>query len=81
LRGVEFTEIRGGFHCRYVSSMGYVSSMDAELGLAGKLIVEFDVLVVKVPLLSMHGIQFKRRSGATWLYKNKANEILRELRL
>jgi hypothetical protein len=70
---VEFTEIRGGFHCRYVSSI------DAELG--ANLILEFDILVVKVPLLSLHGIQFKSRNGGTWLLKKLTDQILQELRL
>jgi hypothetical protein len=78
---VEFTEIRGGFRCRHISSIDMERTIDlvaAELG--GSLILEFDVLVVKVPLLSMHGIQFKKgRSGETWQYKNMADQILRKL--
>ena len=77
---VEYTEIRGGFRCRYVLSIDRpVDIPAAELG--GSLILEFEVLVLKVPLLPMHGIHFKRRSGAAWLYKNKQEEILRKLRL
>jgi hypothetical protein len=77
---VEYTEIRGGFRCRYVLSIDRpVDIPAAELG--GSLILEFEVLVLKVPLLPMHGIHFKRRSGAAWQYKNKQEEILRKLRL
>jgi len=51
---VKFTEVRGGFRCA-------ADVPAAELG--GILILEFDVFVVKIPLLSLHGIQFKRLLG------------------
>lgn len=53
--------------------------VQSELG--GSMILEFEIFIVKVPLLSLHGIQFKRLSGGTWQYKNMADQILRELRL
>jgi hypothetical protein len=53
--------------------------VQSELG--GSMILEFEVFIVKVPLLSLHGIQFKRLAGGTWQYKNMADQILRELRL
>lgn len=53
--------------------------VQSELG--GSMVLEFEVTVVKIPLLSLHGIQFKRLSGGTWQYKNMADQILRELRL
>ena len=43
--------------------------------------LKFEILVVKVPLLSLHGIQFKKVDGGTWQYKNMAQTILGELRL
>nr|OQO22273.1 hypothetical protein B0A51_09330 [Rachicladosporium sp. CCFEE 5018] len=43
--------------------------------------LKFEVLLVKVPLLSLHGIQFKKVDGGTWRYKNMAERILGELRL
>jgi len=49
--------------------------------LGGSMVLEFEILIVKVPLLSFHGIQFKRLAGGTWQYKNMADQILRELRL
>lgn len=49
--------------------------------LGGSMILEFEIFIVKVPLLSLHGIQFKRMEGNTWQYKNMADQILKELRL
>lgn len=49
--------------------------------LGGSMVLEFEIFIVKVPLLSFHGIQFKRLAGGTWQYKNMADQILRELRL
>jgi hypothetical protein len=49
--------------------------------LGGSMILEFEILIVKVPLFSLHGIQFKRLTGGTWQYKNMADQILKELRL
>ena len=45
------------------------------------MILKFEIFVVKVPLLSLHGIQFKKVDGGTWQYKNMAQKILNELRL
>jgi len=53
--------------------------VQSELG--GSMILEFEIFIVKVPLLSLHGIQFKRLAGNTWQYKSMADQILRELRL
>lgn len=49
--------------------------------LGGDMTTDFEIFIVKVPLLSLHGIQFKRLVGNTWQYKNLADQILRELRL
>ena len=45
------------------------------------MVLEFEIFIVKVPLLSLHGIQFKRMAGNTWQFKNMADQILRDLRL
>ncbi|TKA67808.1 hypothetical protein B0A49_05599 [Cryomyces minteri] len=45
------------------------------------MVLKFEIFVVKVPLLSLHGIQFKKVDGGTWQYKNMATAILNELRL
>ncbi|KAI0395525.1 hypothetical protein F5Y17DRAFT_194116 [Xylariaceae sp. FL0594] len=49
--------------------------------LGGNMVLEFEIVIVKVPLLSLHGIQFKRMKGNTWQFKNMAEHILKELRL
>lgn len=43
--------------------------------------VQFEIWIVKVPLLQLHGVQFKKLRGNSWLYKNLATKILSELRL
>ena len=45
------------------------------------MILKFEIFIVKVPLFSLHGIQFKKVSGGTWQYKNMAQKILDALRL
>ncbi|KAI5303486.1 Suppressor of Sensor Kinase (SLN1), partial [Ascosphaera pollenicola] len=47
----------------------------------GNMILKFEVLIVKVPLFSLHGIQFKKISGGMWQYKEMAKKILDELKL
>ena len=49
--------------------------------LGQSMILKFEVLVVKVPFLSLHGLQFKKVDGGTWQYKRMAETILNELRL
>ena len=43
--------------------------------------LRFEIVIVKVPLLSLHGIQFKKVDGNMMHYKNMAQEILKALRL
>ena len=57
------------------------TSTQVQSDLGGSMILEFEIFIVKVPLLSLHGIQFKRLTGNTWQYKNMADQILKELRL
>ncbi|KAL4790240.1 hypothetical protein BDV19DRAFT_341640 [Aspergillus venezuelensis] len=47
----------------------------------GNLILRFEILIVKVPLFSLHGIQFKKVSGGMWQYREMAKKILDALRL
>ncbi|KAI9827559.1 MAG: serine/threonine-protein kinase KIN2 [Thelocarpon impressellum] len=53
--------------------------VQSELG--GSMILNFEIIIVKVPILALHGLQFKRLGGGTWQYKNMADKILKELRL
>jgi hypothetical protein len=43
--------------------------------------LRFEIIIVKVPLLQLHGIQFKKVDGGTWQYKAMAQRILGGLRL
>ncbi|EJT98171.1 Pkinase-domain-containing protein [Dacryopinax primogenitus] len=45
------------------------------------LVVRFEVNVVKVPLLPLHGIQFRRIGGNAWQYQMLARRVLTELKL
>lgn len=41
--------------------------------------VEIEIEIVKVWLLSTHGIQMRRKSGSTWLYKQLYSSIANAL--
>lgn len=43
--------------------------------------VRFKVYIVRIPLLGLHGVQFKKMTGNSWQYKNLATKILAELKL
>ena len=43
--------------------------------------VRFEIDIVRVPIVSLHGVQFKKMTGNVWQYKNLAQEILEDLRL
>lgn len=53
--------------------------VQSEMG--NNMVLSFEIFVVKVPLFSLHGIQFKKVSGGTWQYKSMAQRILDNLRL
>jgi hypothetical protein len=57
------------------------TSTHVQNDMGGSLFLDFEILIVKVPLFSLHGIQFKKVDGGTWQYKNMAQTILTELRL
>ncbi|KAG7704614.1 hypothetical protein KL933_002199 [Ogataea haglerorum] len=48
---------------------------------ASKSPLKFEIHIVKVPLVGLYGVQFKKISGNTWLYKSLAGEILSRLNL
>ncbi|KAJ1959380.1 Serine/threonine-protein kinase [Dipsacomyces acuminosporus] len=43
--------------------------------------VYFQIFLVRMPLLSLHGLQFRRVSGPTWKYKDICSDILARLKL
>lgn len=57
------------------------TSTHVQSDLGSNMILKFEIFVVKVPILNIHGIQFKKVDGGTWQYKNMAQTILNELRL
>lgn len=57
------------------------TSTQVQNDLGGNMVLEFEIFIVKVPVISLHGIQFKRMAGNTWQFKNMADHILKELRL
>ncbi|WRT63438.1 uncharacterized protein IL334_000343 [Kwoniella shivajii] len=50
-------------------------------GAGSNLIVRFEIFVVKVSWMPLHGIQFRRVGGDGWQYQMLAKTILREMRL
>ncbi|KAJ1729538.1 Serine/threonine-protein kinase [Coemansia biformis] len=41
----------------------------------------FQIFLVRMPLLGLHGLQFRRVSGPAWRYKDTCSEILKKLKL
>jgi hypothetical protein len=66
----------GGFN----GSDGRDPKTSSQTSPGGVLVLDFEISIVKVPLLSLHGIQFKRFAGGAWQYKEMADQILGELR-
>ncbi|OCB89838.1 Pkinase-domain-containing protein [Sanghuangporus baumii] len=48
---------------------------------ASRLSVKFEINIVKVPWLPLHGIQFRRVGGDGWQYQMLARRVLTELKL
>ena len=46
-----------------------------------RLVLRFEIAIVKIPLLSLHGIQFKKIQGGMNQYKQMTQRILDSLRL
>jgi len=57
------------------------TSTHVQSDMGGNMALKFEIFVVKVPLIGLHGIQFKKIDGGTWQYKNMAQTILNDLRL
>ena len=84
--GVDYTEIKGGFSCSHAPSIadhshshGHHSNHGDSRVADGE--IRFEIVIVKVPIVSLHGVQFKRVGGNTWQYKAMAEQIVKELRL
>ncbi|KAK4166362.1 kinase-like domain-containing protein [Cladorrhinum sp. PSN259] len=70
---------RGERSSRRYSSSGQEVSRGGRGGAGGE--IRFEILIVKVPIVTLHGVQFKRVGGDTWQYKGVAETIVKELRL
>ncbi|KAK5268025.1 Serine/threonine-protein kinase [Exophiala xenobiotica] len=46
-----------------------------------RLVLKFEIAIVKIPLLSLHGIQFKKVQGGMNQYRSMTSAILNSLRL
>jgi serine/threonine protein kinase len=57
------------------------TSTHVQSDMGSNMVLRFEIVLVKVPIVSLHGIQFKKVEGGTWQYKNMAQTILNELRL
>ncbi|KAK0617419.1 kinase-like domain-containing protein [Immersiella caudata] len=80
--GVDFTEIKGGFSCSHSPSIAAEPDRGDQLEpTVADAEIKFEILIVKVPIVSLHGVQFKRVGGNTWQYKAMAEQIVKELRL
>ena len=51
------------------------------IGKTSRMGVRFEINVIKVPWLPLHGIQFRRASGDGWQYQMLARRVLTELKL
>jgi hypothetical protein len=52
-----------------------------EMSSGSELVVRFEINILKVPLLPLHGIQFRRVGGDGWQYQMLARRVLTELKL
>jgi hypothetical protein len=69
----------GGVVDRHFSPHPHHDARERERVVDGE--IRFEIVIVKVPIVSLHGVQFKRVGGNTWQYKAMAEQIVRELRL
>ena len=74
-------EERGNMRRHQSSRPAGETSTHVQNDLGENLVLKFEIVLVKVPLFSLHGIQFKKVAGGTWQYKNMAQKILDALRL
>jgi hypothetical protein len=68
--GIQYTDIKSGFSCEIKPGVPWK-----------RWELRFEILIIKVPLLSLHGIQFKKVEGRMIHYKNIAQEILKGLKI
>lgn len=81
---VNFTTGKGGFTCYYSPHIGTgeapqnATDADTVLKLGG---VVFKLLILKVPVVRLHGLEFKKVGGDAWHYAALVRLILDKLKL
>ncbi|CAL9730138.1 serine/threonine protein kinase Kin1p [Monosporozyma unispora] len=70
-----FANISEPLHC--MSS----EENDVSIRVMERPIVKFEIHIVKVKIINLAGIHFKKVTGNTWIYKDLASKILRDLKL
>jgi hypothetical protein len=75
--GVHWEQIKGGFKCLYRPDV----DLTGETSLDKTEDLIFEMLIVKVPLRSLHGIHFRNVEGWVGQYRNMEQKILTKLRL
>ncbi|SGZ50931.1 CIC11C00000000552 [Sungouiella intermedia] len=63
------------------ASASWEHGNEQESGSTRKTPLKFEINIVKVPLVGLYGVQFKKTLGNTWNYKTLASQILNELNL
>lgn len=63
------------------TSASWEQGNDNDSGSTRKTPLKFEINIVKVPLVGLYGVQFKKTLGNTWNYKTLASQILNELNL
>ncbi|GEQ68949.1 hypothetical protein JCM33374_g2619 [Metschnikowia sp. JCM 33374] len=66
---------------RHQRSTSIFSEEDSQKKASRKTPLKFEINIVKVPLVGLYGVQFKKTLGNTWSYKTLASQILDELNL
>lgn len=66
---------------RHQRSASVLDDEDQPKPTASKTPLKFEINIVKVPLVGLYGVQFKKTLGNTWSYKTLASKILNELNL
>jgi len=60
-------------------SEGYTPLVQEDTG--ERLVLRFEIAIVKIPLFNLHGIQFKKVQGGMNQYRSMTSTILNSLRL
>lgn len=71
----------GARHQRSRSTSLDHETAGTDMRATSKTPLKFEINIVKVPLVGLYGVQFKKTLGNTWNYKTLASQILNELNL